>query len=98
MVRARDDPTRSTFTPFLDYSGNWIVETQQLSWIDAATNQERVRLHRYITSSGKLGGSGDPDPKRIDLGPGKKYALTRKNEPCAKCGQIGHGWPDRQHS
>ena len=85
----------STFKPFTDYYGNWIVETQEITFIEVATNEERARLHRYITDQGTVGGSGDPDPKRIRLADGRKYNLTRptRNEPCGKCGQIGHSWP-----
>jgi len=87
--------TETTFKEFTDYKGNRIVETQELSWIDNTTDEERARLHRYITSDGKIGGSGLPDPKRIHLENGNKYHLTRplRQEPCAKCGRIGHEWP-----
>jgi hypothetical protein len=87
--------TETTFKEFTDYKGNRIVETQELSWIDNTTDEERARLHRYITSDGKIGGSGLPDPKRIHLENGTKYHLTRplRQEPCAKCGRIGHEWP-----
>jgi hypothetical protein len=85
-----------TFEPFRDYSGN-IVETQEIKYIDNATNEERARLHRYITDKGTIGGSGYPDPKRIRLADGTGYRLTRKkrNEPCAKCGRVGHEWPKK---
>jgi hypothetical protein len=85
----------STFKPFRDYSGNWIVETQEITFIEVATNEERARLHRYITDKGTTGGSGHPDPKRIRLADGQKYNLTRptRNEACAVCGQIGYEWP-----
>ena len=85
----------STFEPFEDYLGNWIVETQEVAFIENTTNEERARFHRYITAEGTIGGSGDPDPKRIRLADGRKYNLTRpsKNQPCARCGQIGHSWP-----
>jgi len=85
----------STFQPFEDYRGNWIVETQQIIFIENTTNEERARLHRYITDKGTVGGSGHPDPKRIRLADGRKYNLTRssKNQPCEVCGQIGHAWP-----
>jgi hypothetical protein len=85
----------STFRPFRDYFGNWIIETQEITFIDVATNEERARLHRYITDKGTVGGSGDPDPKRIRLANGEKYNLTRtsRNEACAVCGQVGYHWP-----
>ena len=85
----------STFEPFRDFNGNWIVETQQLVLIENATNEERARLHRYIPDQGTLGGSGDPDPKRIRLADGRKYNLTKKSklQACAVCGQVGHSWP-----
>ena len=88
------------FKPFTDYAGNWVVETQEVSWVEVATDEERARLQRYITDKGAIGGSGYPDPKRIRLGPGRAYNLTRPNdnEPCAKCGRIGHGWPNRTKS
>ena len=95
-IRRRSrEGTDTTFKEFTDYNGNRVVETQELSWIDNATNAERARLHRYITSSGKIGGSGLPDPKRIHLESGARYHLTRplRQEPCEKCGRIGHAWP-----
>ena len=99
-IRPKGNPEAGTFRPFRDYSGNWIVKTQELSWIDNATNQERARLHRYITETGTIGGSGYPDPKRLKLDNGQKYRLTRpsEQEPCAKCGRVGHEWPrKREH-
>jgi hypothetical protein len=96
-VKAKTDTTVKTFSPFEDYSGNWIVETHELSWIENATNEERARLHRYITDDGRVGVSGHPDRKRINLRDGRKFRLTppSKNEACARCGRIGHDWPDR---
>jgi len=88
------------FQPFSDYNGNWIVETQEVIWIEVTTGDERARLHRLITDQNTIGGSGYPDPKRINLGTGRKYALTRTkiNEACSKCGRIGHDWPERRRS
>ena len=84
------------FRTFRDYKGNLIVETQTIAWIDPRTNQERARLHRFITESGSLGASGYPDPKRIVLEDGRAWSLTSPfDEPCAECGQVGHRWPDR---
>lgn len=90
-----DNEDGGTFEPFRDYNGNWIVETQEIKFIENATNEERSRLHRYITDTGAVGGSGYPDPKRIRLADGSGFRLTRKkrNEPCHKCGRIGHEWP-----
>jgi hypothetical protein len=80
----------TTFQEFIDYNGNHIVESQELSWIDNTTDEERARLHQYITTDGRIGASGLPDPKRIHLEDGTRYHLTRppKQEPCAKCGRI----------
>ena len=97
IVRSSRGGEGKAFQPFRDHSGNWVVETQEITWIEIATNEERVRLNRFITDTGHVGASGYPDPKRIRLGPGRRWSLTRppKNEPCAKCGRIGHAWPDR---
>jgi len=83
--------------PFTDYKGNLIVETQELSWIDVKNDEERARLHRYVTDDGRIGGSGHPDPKRINLSDTRKYRLTRPSikEPCSRCGRIGHDWPEK---
>ena len=90
------------FVPFRDYAGNWIVETQEVAWIEVASGQERVRLQKYITDRGTIGGSGYPDPKRIRLGPNKNWSLTnlvdsdnKKFKPCDKCGRTDHQWPHR---
>jgi len=93
--RSSREGAEKTFKQFPDYNGNLIVETQELSWIDNATNEERARLHRYITVEGKIGGSGQPDPKRIHFEDGRKYHLTRLSikEPCSKCGRTDHEWP-----
>jgi len=66
-------------SPFTDHSGNLIVRTEEIAWIDNFGN-ERCRFHRYITARGELGGSGYPDPKRILLGDGTRYRLTRPPE------------------
>jgi hypothetical protein len=47
--RRRREGSETTFQEFTDYNGNRIVETQELTWIDKATDEERARLHRYIT-------------------------------------------------
>src|SRR5580693_9319720 len=97
-IRRRSrEGAEAAYKEFTDYSANRIVETQELSWIDNATDEERARLHRYITSDGHIGGSGLPNPKRIHLENGAKYHLTRplRKEPCAKCWRIGHDWPRR---
>jgi hypothetical protein len=70
--RRRREGSETTFQEFTDYNGNRIVETQELTWIDNATDEERARLHRYITREGKIGASGLPDPKRIHLENGAK--------------------------
>ena len=90
--KSEDD---QTFEPFHDYYGNYVVETQEITLIDNATNEERARLHRYITDKGTIGGSGHPDPKRIRLDDDRKYRLTRpsRKEACAACGRAGHDWP-----
>jgi hypothetical protein len=83
--------------PFIDYKGNTIVETQELSWISVNDNEEKARLPRYITDDGRIGGSGDPDPKKIMIDDTKRYRLTRpsRQEACNKCGRIGHDWPNK---
>jgi hypothetical protein len=95
-TKRKDPDALRTFIPFTDRNGNEIVETHQIHYVEVASNEERARLHMYITKEGKIGGSGHPDPKRIRLRSGKSYHLTRpsENEPCAICGWIGHGWPD----
>ena len=57
-------------------------------------NVECVRVHQYLTEDGQIGASGKPDPKRILLN-NTMYRLTRpsEQEPCQKCGRIGHDWP-----
>ena len=82
---------------FVDYAGNKIIETLEISWIDINTDEERVRLRKYLTIDGRIGGSGYPDPKRIMLDDGTRYRLTRpsRNEACDKCGRGGHEWPTK---
>jgi hypothetical protein len=95
VIRAKSGAGVATFRPFTDYNGNIIVETQELSWIEAGTNEERSRLHRYKTNEGSIGGSGYPDPKRIKLADGRSFALTRTSigQACEVCGRVGHDWP-----
>jgi hypothetical protein len=77
-----------------DHHGNAIKESHELSWIELKTNNEKARLHRFVTSDGRIGASGHPDPKRIKLCGPRKYALTGKGVACQKCGQVGHDWPE----
>jgi hypothetical protein len=77
----------------LIYSGKHCVASQVWLWIDG-NDEERVRVHQYLTADGQIGASGKPDPKRIFLN-NTIYRLTRpsQQEPCQVCGRIGHDWP-----
>lgn len=41
--------------------------SQQISYVDVATNQEVARAHQYLRPDGTIGLSGLPDPKRVFL-------------------------------
>jgi hypothetical protein len=93
-IKRKSVESRQGFIPFRDYKGKLIIESQEVTWKDCATGEERARLHRYITDDGSIGGSGHADPKRIRLSDGASFNLTRPTiqEPCSVCGRIGHGW------
>ncbi len=43
----------------------YCTESQEVSYIDVATNHEVARAHRYLRPDGTIGASGLPDPKRV---------------------------------
>ena len=95
QVKNKTLESKDTFVPFRDYTGKLIVETQEVTWKDAQTGDERARLHRYIASDGSVGACGHADPKRIRLPGGRKYNLTQKRDdgtfgPCDECNSTEH--------
>jgi len=41
--------------------------SQEVSYIDPATNEEVARAHQYLRPDGTIGLKGRPDPKRVFL-------------------------------
>jgi hypothetical protein len=43
----------------------YCTRSQEVSYIDPATDDEVARAHRYLRPDGTIGASGRPDPKRV---------------------------------
>lgn len=75
--------------------------SQEVRYIDKASNKEVAKIHRYVLPNGSLGAGEEPDPKYIFVG-GVRYTLFDgsdhiKRDPCNLFPVWWNGWLRRKY-